>query len=97
MLFLHRPGSVVVYFRLIFNQPMGEEASSSYLQQAAKAGVLGDVDADSITALQFFPGKPRKTLEEGRVRFQGLIVAHALLKWSKTERCREYMMQCLCS
>ena len=70
---------------------MGEEASTSYLQQAAKAGVLGDVDADSI------PGKPRKTLEEGRVRFQGLIVAHALLKWSKTERCREYMMQCLCS
>ena len=68
---------------------MREEASTSYLQQVAKAGVLGDVDADSIKAL---PGKPRKTLEEGRVRLQGLIVAHALLKWSKTEKCREYMM-----
>ena len=89
MLFLHRPGSVVVYFRLIFDQPMGEEASTSYLQQAAKAGVLGDVDADSMAALQFFPGKPRVTLEDGRVRLPGLIVAHALLKLSKTEKCRE--------
>lgn len=80
MLFLHRPGSVVVYFRLIFNQPMGEEASTSYLQQAAKAGVLGDVDADSIAALQLFPGKPKVTLEDDRVRFPGLIVALALLK-----------------
>ncbi|XP_022800045.1 proto-oncogene tyrosine-protein kinase receptor Ret-like isoform X2 [Stylophora pistillata] len=47
----------VAYFRLIFDQPMGEETSTSYLQQAAKAGVLGDVDADSIAALQFFPAK----------------------------------------
>ena len=65
MLFLHRPGSVVAYFRLIFDQPMGEEASTSYLQRAAKMGVLGDVDAYSIAALQFFPGKPRVTLEDG--------------------------------
>ena len=86
MLFLHRPGSVVVYFRLIFDQPMGEETSTSYLQQAAKAGVLGDVNADSIAALQFFPGKPRVTLEDGRVRLPGLIVAHALLKLSKTKK-----------
>ena len=64
MLFLHRPGSVVVYFRLIFDQPMGEETSTSYLQQAAKAGVLGDVDADSIAAHQFFPGKSTVTLED---------------------------------
>ena len=80
MLFLHRPGSVVVYFRLIFDQPMGEETSTSYLQQAAKAGVLGDVNADSI------PGKPRVTLEDGRVCPPGLIVAHALLKLSKTKK-----------
>ena len=86
MLFLHRPGSVVVYFRLIFDQPMGEETSTSYLQQAAKVGVLGDVNADSIAALQFFPGKPRVTLEDGRVRLPGLIVAHALLKLSKTKK-----------
>ena len=86
MLFLHRPGSVVVYFRLIFNQPMGEETSTSYLQQAAKVGVLGDVNADSIAALQFFPGKPRVTLEDGRVRLPGLIVAHALVKLSKTKK-----------
>ena len=85
MLFLHRPGSVVVYFRLIFDQPMGEETSTSYLQQAVKAGVLGDVNADSIAALQFFPGKPRVTLEDGRVRLPGFIVAHALLKLSKTK------------
>ena len=86
MLFLHRPGSVVVYFRLIFDQPMGEETSTSYLQQAAKVGVLGDVNADSIAALQFFPGKPRVTLEDGRVRLPGLIVAHALVKLSKTKK-----------
>lgn len=51
------PSSVVAYFRLIFDQPMGEEASTSYLQKAAEAGVLGDVDADSVAALQFFPVK----------------------------------------
>lgn len=65
---------------------MGEETSTSYLQQAAKAGVLGDVNADSIAALQFFPGKPRVTLEDGRVRLPGLIVARALLKLSKTKK-----------
>ena len=54
MLFLHRPGFLVAYF-LIFNQAMGEGASTSYLQQAAKVGVLGDIDADSIAALKFFP------------------------------------------
>ena len=55
---------MVVYFRLIFDQSMGEETSTSYLQQAAKAGVLGDVDADSIAAHQFFPGKSTVTLED---------------------------------
>ena len=80
MLFLHRPGIVVAYFRLIFNQPMGEGASTFYLQQAAKVGVLGDVDADSIAALQFFPGKPRLTLEEGQARFPGSIVNLTQLK-----------------
>lgn len=69
--FLYRPSSVVAYFRLIFDQPMGEEASTSYLQKAAEAGVLGDVDADSVAALQFFPGKPTLTPEEGRVGLPG--------------------------
>ena len=59
---------------------MGEETSTSYLQQAAKVGVLGDVNADSIAALQLFPGKPKVTVKDDRIRFPGLIFALALLK-----------------
>ena len=67
---------------------MGEEASTSYLQRAAKMGVLGDVDAYSIAALQFFPGKPRVTLEDGWAGPPRWFVGHALLKRSKTDECR---------
>ena len=55
-------------------------------------GILGDVDADSIAALQFSPGKPRVTVEEGQARFPGSIVTLALLKWSKIEKSRNDTM-----
>ncbi|XP_022793689.1 hemicentin-2-like [Stylophora pistillata] len=53
-----RPGSIIIYIHLSFEKPMGQEALTSMLQEAARQGRLGDnIDPDSITDVSDIPAK----------------------------------------
>ncbi|XP_022793275.1 hemicentin-1-like [Stylophora pistillata] len=55
-----RPGSIIIYIHLSFEKPMGQEALTTMLQEAARKGRFGkNVDPDSITDVSDIPGKPR--------------------------------------